>query len=94
MNDIYLDQLYRTRHPNKIVYQPPIIRLSDHKRKLVSGGLPVNIVSGDLKTHAIIDINNRGDLVLSYRMINGVKSTLSMYLIDAKDEIINQCYRF
>lgn len=93
MNDLYLKGLFQKYHASKIEYNPVIKRLSEHKRNLVSDGLPVNFANTDNTTSGYIKLTDLGDVVVYYYSINGKSFNIppSAQLIDASDEVLKTC---
>lgn len=93
-NEIYFNGLVKTYHSAGVTYNTPVKRLSDRKREIVSFGLPLTVIYG--KTEGIVELNDRGDIVVTFSMINGVefKNGFKCYLIDADDEMLKNCICF
>lgn len=82
-------------HSSHATHQAPIKKISEHKRKLVSSGLPVLFSSLNKETTGNILLNERGDIIVEFVTINGnkIEKNNKCYLIDAPDNIMNSCLK-
>lgn len=91
--NMYSDGLMKKYHVEFEPYNTPIKRLSQHKRELVSSGLPINFISEDEKTFGKIYLSDRGEIIVGYKSIQGklYEKEQGIYLIDANDEVLKSC---
>ena len=91
--NLYLNGLLKKYHTGDEKYQTPVKRLSEHKKELISCGLPIKFSSEDEKTFGEIYLSNRGEIIVAYKSVEGkiYEEQQKIYLIDANDEILKLC---
>lgn len=89
----YSDGIIKKYHVGFEPYNTPTKRLSEHKRELVSFGLPIEFSSEDKKTFGVIYLSERGEIIVAYKSIDGkiYQKKQESYLVDANDETLGLC---